>query len=99
MTQLPFRLPDVWPTAHDAGAANRLAERFAELGRAEARLAKRAPVAAMLHALGGNSPFLADLAVRESAALRALIADGPDPVVAAAMRELATISPAVPRQK
>ena len=99
MTQLSFRLPGVWPAAHDAGAADRLAERFAELGRAEARLATRPSVAAMLHALGGNSPYLADLAVREAAALRALISHGPDSVVAAAMQDLVAISPATPRQK
>ena len=50
-------------------------------------------------ALGGNSPFLADLAVREAASLRALIAAGPDAVVAAAMAELAAIAPATRRDR
>ena len=64
MSERPFRLPDNWPTPHDAGAAERLIERFGELGRAEARLASRPKVAALLGSLGGNSPYLADLAVR-----------------------------------
>src|SRR5579871_684137 len=99
MMHVPFSLPGVWPAPYDAGAAERLLERFAEVGRAEARLAGRPAVAAMLRALGGNSPFLADLAVRETAALRVLIANGPDAVVATAMRELAAISPAARRDK
>ena len=88
MTSAAFRLPPHWPRPHDAIAAARLVERFAELGRAEARLAQRPAVAAMLGALGGNSPFLADLAIREAAAVRALVAEGPDVV---AMRALAAI--------
>ena len=66
MTRASFRLPSRWPEPFDAGAAERLTERFAELGRTEARLAAQPAVAAMLRSLGGNSPFLADLAVREA---------------------------------
>ncbi len=99
MTETNFRLPDAWPGPHDAGAAQRLTERFAELGRAEARLATRPAVAALLHALGGNSPFLADLAIREAASLRALVALGPDSVVAAAMSELSAIAPTSRRDR
>ena len=70
------------------------------LGRAEARLATRPAVAALLRALGGNSPFLADLAVREAASLRALIASGPDAVVVAtAMADLAAIPPSTRRDR
>ncbi len=47
----------------------------------------------MLRALGGNSPFLSDLAVREAASLRRLCRVGPDAVVASALREV-TGSPA-----
>ncbi|MGH7041345.1 MAG: bifunctional [glutamine synthetase] adenylyltransferase/[glutamine synthetase]-adenylyl-L-tyrosine phosphorylase, partial [Acetobacteraceae bacterium] len=89
--------PHRWPEAHDPAAAARLIERFAALGRAEARLAARAEVVAVLRAVGGNSPFLADLVLRESGVLRALLADGPEPVVAEAMAALAAISPAAPR--
>ena len=99
MTDATFLLPANWPDPHDAGAAQRLAERFGVLGRAEARLAARPSIAALLRALGGNSPFLADLAVREAATLRALVAAGPDAVVATAMHELAVILPSVRRDR
>ncbi len=64
-------------------------ERFAGLGAAEARLLRDPAFAAMLRALGGNSPYLSDLAVRESAALRRLWREGPDAVAAAALRDVA----------
>ncbi len=95
----PFRLPTAWPRPHDAGAAQRLIERFAELGRPEARLVARPAVAALLAALGGNSPFLADLAVREADALRALVADGPDAVAARALASIAALPAAAPRPR
>ncbi|MEJ0018946.1 MAG: hypothetical protein WDN25_20770 [Acetobacteraceae bacterium] len=99
MPDTAFQLPTSWPAPHDPDAADRLLERVTELGRTEARLAARPAVTAMLRALGGNSPYLADLAVRESAALRALIAGGPDPVVAGAMAELAAIPPTTRRDR
>jgi [glutamine synthetase] adenylyltransferase / [glutamine synthetase]-adenylyl-L-tyrosine phosphorylase len=99
MTDTIFHLPASWPSPHDAGAAQRLAERFAGLGRAEARLSARPEVVALLDALGGNSPFLAELAVREAASLRALVTLGPDSVVAAAMADLAAIAPSTRRDR
>ncbi|HEY7580676.1 MAG TPA: bifunctional [glutamine synthetase] adenylyltransferase/[glutamine synthetase]-adenylyl-L-tyrosine phosphorylase, partial [Acetobacteraceae bacterium] len=99
MNDTEFQLPGVWPEPYDVGAAERLMERFAGLGRAEARLAARKPVAALLRAVGGNSPFLADLAVREAASLRALAASGPDAVVAVAMAELAALAPTTRRDR
>jgi hypothetical protein len=89
MNDASFQLPTIWPGPYDAGAAERLIERFAELGRAEARLAKQPAVAALLRALGGNSQYLADLTVREAATLRAILADGPDLAAAEALNELA----------
>ena len=86
-------LPPSWPAPADPGAADRLIERFAAIGPAEARLLRRPDASAMLRALGGNSPFLSDLAVRESAAVRRLFRDGPDALVAAALRQI-TRSPA-----
>jgi glutamate-ammonia-ligase adenylyltransferase len=94
----PFRLPTSWPCPHDTGAAQRLLERFSEVGRAEARLAARPAVAALLAAIGGNSPFLADLAVREAVALRALITEGPEPVVQRALASIASL-PATARRE
>ncbi len=90
-------LPVSWPTPADPEAAERLIERFAGLGAAEARLLRRPGVAAMLRALGGNSPYLSDLAVREAAALRRLCRDGPDAVAGAALRSVRTSPAAAPR--
>ena len=78
-----------WPDAADPDAAGRLAERFAALGPAERRLTGDAGFAAMLAALGGNSPYLSDLALREAATLRRLWRDGPDAVAEAALRDVA----------
>jgi glutamate-ammonia-ligase adenylyltransferase len=88
MTERPFRLPAHWPSPHDTGAAERLIERFSELGRTEARLSARPAVTAMLRSLGGNSPYLADLAVREAPSLRDIVASGPDAVVTTTLQEL-----------
>jgi [glutamine synthetase] adenylyltransferase / [glutamine synthetase]-adenylyl-L-tyrosine phosphorylase len=99
MSDVQFRLPATWPSPHDTGAAERLVERFVELGRAEARLAARPEVDALLRALGGNSPFLADLAIRESASLRALITHGPDHVTAAAEKDLRAMAPTASRDR
>ena len=87
-----------WPAPADAAAAARLVERFAELGRAEARLAARADIAALLRCLGGNAPYLADLAVREAASLRALDAEGPDAVAHAVLSRLRALPARMDRQ-
>ncbi len=91
----PF--PATWPAPHDTAAADRLIERFSELGRAEARLAARPAVKALLLALGGNSPYLSDLAVREAGALRAVVAQGPQAVVDDALATLHAVAPQSPR--
>jgi glutamate-ammonia-ligase adenylyltransferase len=87
-----FRLPTEWPHPADPGAAFRLLERFRALGRAEARLADGS-AAGLLAALGGNSPYLADLALREHIALRLLAQRGPDAVVARAMAAITALPP------
>ncbi len=53
----------------------------------------------MLAALGGNSPFLADLAVREAAALRALVAEGPDAVARRALTAIVSLPADTPRPR
>ena len=88
-----------WPSSFDAAAADRLLERFAALGRSEARLAARADLVAMLRCLGGNSPYLSDLALRESGALARYVAEGPDATVTAAMTALAQVKPAARRDR
>jgi hypothetical protein len=72
----PSLLSGTWPHPADTEAAGRLVERFSELGRSEAKLARDPAVRAMLLAIGGNAPFLADLAIRDSAMLRAALRDG-----------------------
>ncbi len=89
-----FTLPDAWPRPADAAAAARLVERFSQLGAAEARLAA-GKAAGLLAALGGNSPYLSDLALREAASLKLLVARGPDAVVDRAMAGLAKLAPTI----
>ncbi|MBV8400090.1 MAG: hypothetical protein JOZ17_15330, partial [Acetobacteraceae bacterium] len=93
------RLPSAWPSASDQAAAARLVERFAGLGEAERQFAAQPEAAAMLACFGGHSPYLSDLAVRESAALLDIGARGPDAVVQQALTELggAAITSARPR--
>ena len=62
-----------WPDPADPAAALRLVDRFAALGPDYAAFA--AQHSAALAALGGNSPFLSDLALREPAALTGALAD------------------------
>jgi glutamate-ammonia-ligase adenylyltransferase len=76
---LPF------PTGHDEPAARRLIESFPEPAGEEMR--------ALLACLGGNSPFLADLALREPKTLCAILAQGPDTVCDLALGRLAAIRP------
>jgi glutamate-ammonia-ligase adenylyltransferase len=86
-----------WPEPFDHAAAARLLERFAALGRAEARLSAQPKVVAMLRCLGGNSPYLSDLALRESGSVARFVAEGPDATVIAAMAALAQVKPGARR--
>ncbi len=88
-----FRLPDAWPAPADAEAGARLRERFAELGEQERDIAATPNARAMLDSLGGNSPYLSDLAIREAGTLAALVAHGPDAVAAAEFMALGAIAP------
>ncbi len=99
MATQTFSFPPHWPTPHDPRAAQRTVERFAEVGRAERRLVASAPVAALLGCLGGNSPYLADLAVREAATIGRLVASGPDAVVQEAMATLIAVPPETARDR
>lgn len=93
MVPSSYTFPQHWPAPHDPSAAERLIERFAEAGRTEKRLTARPAIAALLRCLGGNSPFLSDLAVREAATIARLAADGPDDVVYDAMAALTGTAP------
>ena len=97
MLPAPMHLSPNWPQPADPGAAQRLAERFAAIGAAEAALAETPEGAAMLAAIGGGSPFLADLAIREHACVLDIAARGPDIACADAMATLHETGPATPR--
>ncbi len=99
MAPPPFTLPTHWPAPHDAGAAERLIERFAEAKGPERRLIADPAVAAMLRCLGGNSPYLADLADREAATIGRLTREHPDAIVAEAMATLRATPPATRRDR
>jgi glutamate-ammonia-ligase adenylyltransferase len=81
-----------WPDPGDPAAAARLAADFA---------ARHGPpgeaLDALLRCLGGNSPYLAELALREADQLRAVLAEGPEPVCERAIRGVTKASPASSR--
>lgn len=89
----PARLPRPF----DPAAAALAREHFADRGEAERAFAASAEGAALLDALGGHSPYLAELAVRESEALMALAERGPDEAFAHALDPLSAIDPETPR--
>jgi glutamate-ammonia-ligase adenylyltransferase len=82
---------------HDGEGAAMLAGRFAEKGAAERAFGATAQGAALLAALGGHSPYLADLALRESATLLRLMERGPDATFALALDPLSRADPAATR--
>jgi glutamate-ammonia-ligase adenylyltransferase len=90
----PIKWPDSWPAAADAGAAARFRERFVGLGQSAARLARSR--GDLLDALGGNSPYLSDLALRESKFLLRMVAKGPDEVVGEVLARVARVQPESP---
>jgi glutamate-ammonia-ligase adenylyltransferase len=90
--------PHPWPRPADPQAAARLIERFAGIGAAEARLAAGS-ARFVLAALGGNSPYLADLALREAVTLRLVLQRGPDVAVARALARLRAIKPILPQKR
>jgi glutamate-ammonia-ligase adenylyltransferase len=81
-----------WPAPANEAAAARLIDEYT---------AKHGPpgeaLTPLLLCLGGNSPYLSDLALREGEQLRAVLADGPEAVCRWALRTLADADPALPR--
>jgi [glutamine synthetase] adenylyltransferase / [glutamine synthetase]-adenylyl-L-tyrosine phosphorylase len=90
-------MPRHWPAPYDDAAADRLIERFEALGDAEARLLKAPGVLPMLRCLGGNSPYLAALALREPEAVRRLATSGADAAFAHSLSRLGHVSPSAKR--
>ena len=90
-------MPLSWPVPADPHAAQILAERLAAGGTGGQRLVSDPAGAAMCAAIGGNSPYLADLAAREVRTLRAFTLFGPDAVIKCIMARLTAANPAAPR--
>ncbi|WBV41677.1 bifunctional [glutamine synthetase] adenylyltransferase/[glutamine synthetase]-adenylyl-L-tyrosine phosphorylase [Pseudoroseomonas cervicalis] len=86
-------IPNRLPRPHDAQAAARLAEAFAARGGAERAYGASPEGAALLAALGGNSPYLSDLAERESAVLLRFAERGADDAFALALDPLSRADP------
>jgi glutamate-ammonia-ligase adenylyltransferase len=78
-----------WPAPGDAQAAQHLTQAFATLGPKYERFARTREGEAILAALGGNAPFLADLALFDPDALMAVLEQGPEAVLGSVLDELA----------
>ncbi len=80
------------PQPADNESAKRLLDEFsARHGAPDDVLAR------VLVSLGGNSPYLSDLALREAGELRTIVTQGPDAACDTALGELAKVSPAIAR--
>jgi [glutamine synthetase] adenylyltransferase / [glutamine synthetase]-adenylyl-L-tyrosine phosphorylase len=90
-------MPSHWPAPYDLAAADRLVERFQAIGETETTLLKKPGVLPMLRCLGGNSPYLAALAVREAESVGRLVANGPGAAFAHCLSGLSHLSPAARR--
>ena len=88
-----------WPAPADPAAAARLTERFAVLDEAASALASDPGGRAMLAAIGGGSPYLSDLAIRDHAVLTGLARTGPDAALETAMQTLGNTGPAASRNQ
>jgi len=88
-----------WPHPGDPAAADRLTERYAALGPRQAALAASADGAAALAALGGGSPYLSDLLLREAEVLPLVLEAGPAAATAQAMDALAAVPFTAPRAR
>lgn len=86
-----------FPKAADPAAAERLQADFSALGPQEAKFAQTESGAALLAALGGNAPYLAELACREPATLIACLNSGPDALAQQQLAALDALPFAMPR--
>ncbi|MDE8349189.1 MAG: bifunctional [glutamine synthetase] adenylyltransferase/[glutamine synthetase]-adenylyl-L-tyrosine phosphorylase [Acidocella sp.] len=88
------RTDSTWPPPADLEAAARLNSQFAALGRAELKFTHSAQGAAALNALGGNAPYLADLALAEPKTLMQALVN-PQTVIEGLLARLSKIPPTV----
>ncbi len=83
-----MKLAHSWPPPADKAAASRLAEQWSA-----AWVAKHA---GLIGAIGGNSPYLSELALREGAALDQFLLHGPEAVTQQALASIAATPPQAP---
>ena len=88
-----------WPRPGDPAAAGRLQERYAALGPRQAALAATPGGAAALQALGGGSPYVSDLLLRDADVLLGVVEHGPDHAVAQALAALGAVPFTAPRSQ
>jgi glutamate-ammonia-ligase adenylyltransferase len=88
-----------FPGPADLAAAARLHEDFAALGPAQRRFAATPAGRAALDCLGGNAPYLADMACRESGCLIRTLKSGPDAALAHALENLRALPLAASRRQ
>ena len=89
--------PGTWPAPADPDAAARLVERFADQSPEASALAASETGRPMLDALGGGSPYLSDLLVREHATALAIWHQGADETLARLRADASALDPAAPR--
>jgi glutamate-ammonia-ligase adenylyltransferase len=86
---------EAYPKPGDPAAAARFAVEFAAKAGAAGGTVPRG----LLECLGGNSPYLAELALRETEALLAIVAAGPDAVCDQALGRLGRLAAGLERPK
>jgi glutamate-ammonia-ligase adenylyltransferase len=90
--------PSIWPAPADRDAAARLLADFAATSPAAQKFAASAQGAALLAALGGNAPYLADMALRHADYVLKTMKNGPDKALAAVIASMNAIRPRTPRR-
>ena len=88
-----------FPPPADRDAAARLVESYAALGRQQARFARESAGRALLEAIGGNAPFLADLALRAPEIPIAVLREGADRVVGEIIQGIEDFAPDIAQDR
>jgi glutamate-ammonia-ligase adenylyltransferase len=95
MNPAALTIPSHWPAPYDEAAGERLIEQFE--ADAEARVSDTPGMLPMLRCLGGNSPYLSALAIRERACIHRLALEGTEAAFAHCLSGLDHISPSARR--
>jgi glutamate-ammonia-ligase adenylyltransferase len=86
-----------WPRPFDQEAADRLIERIGQRWDGAADDLRDPTTLRILHAIGGNSPYLSELIVREFPTFRRFRAQGPDAALTPAFTDLDIARPVLNR--